>query len=88
MIFIKGEFVRILSGSWERIKNKEKKLLPGKVGQIYKIGDIDNSDYPYMVITVLNNETFKFMAKKEELEHVQYRQEEVAISKYLKKVKK
>ena len=87
MIFKQSEFVRILSGSWNRLFDKKDRLV-GKVGQIHKVGDIDNIDCPYLVITVIDDETYKFMAKGEELKLLEYRQAEVELSELLSKINK
>lgn len=80
-IYIKGEFVRI---------SKKEEGISGKIGQIYKVENLE-SDFPYVVITVLDNkETFFFMANQTELKYCEYKQIEMEdeLIFYMKNVKR
>lgn len=89
MIFRRGEYLRILSGSWDKLGEEIKEQLVGKYGQIHKIGDLDNDEWPYIVVTVLDDgSTYKFPACQKELLLLEFRQAEVELSEYLKKVKR
>lgn len=86
-IFTQGEFVRIKSGSFTRLVDYKEKVV-GNVGQIHRVGDIDSGDRPYVVITVVEDETITFMANKDELILLEKNQADEEISKYLRKVKR
>lgn len=77
MIFKCGEFIEVIDGTWK-----------GKFGQIWKVGDIDGSDYPYMIVFVHEGLTIRCMASSSELRLRKFREAEVQFSEYLRLVKK
>lgn len=80
MILRKGEFIKIKEGEFA-----------GLVGQINRVFNIDlNGDvYPYQIIFVskLGN-TIKLCVSSNEIQHILYREFELEIGEYLKKVVK